>query len=113
MTTKLGISESNAGDASGQYLNSQKMPVVGWQLGLPVYGTYPNYFGMQNANTKNIKTEFTNESGETNSGISFDGNFRTSAWCAEPVVIRHAKVVDDLACSIRSIQSFASHHQQI
>ncbi|HLM18710.1 MAG TPA: ABC transporter substrate-binding protein [Acidimicrobiia bacterium] len=58
------ITESNAGDASGQYLNSQKMPVVGWQLGLPVYGTYPNYFGMQNANTKNIKTEFTSRNAD-------------------------------------------------
>jgi ABC-type branched-subunit amino acid transport system substrate-binding protein len=58
------ITESNAGDASGEYLNSQKMPVVGWQLGLPVYGTYPNYFGMQNANTKNIKTEFTSRNAD-------------------------------------------------
>ena len=53
------ITESNAGDASGEYLHDQKVPVVGWQLGLPVYGTYPNYFGMQNANTENIKEEFT------------------------------------------------------
>jgi len=58
------ITESNAGDASGQYLNSQKMPVVGWQLGLPVYGTYTNYFGMQNANTKNIKSEFTSRNAD-------------------------------------------------
>lgn len=58
------ITESNAGDASGQYLNGQKMPVVGWQLGLPVYGTYPNYFGMQNANTKNIKNEFTSRNAD-------------------------------------------------
>ena len=53
------ISNTNAGDASGEYLHGQKMPVVGWQLGLPVYGTYPNYFGFQNANTENIKEEFT------------------------------------------------------
>src|SRR6478752_4430415 len=58
------ITESNAGDASGEYLNGQKMPVVGWQLGLPVYGTYPNYFGMQNANTKNIKNEFTSRNSD-------------------------------------------------
>jgi branched-chain amino acid transport system substrate-binding protein len=58
------ITETPAGDASGQYLNEQKMPVVGWQLGLPVYGTYPNYFGMQNANTKNIKTEFTSRNAD-------------------------------------------------
>ena len=58
------ITESPAGDASGQYLNQQKIPVVGWQLGLPVYGTYPNYFGMQNANTKNIKTEFTSRNAD-------------------------------------------------
>jgi branched-chain amino acid transport system substrate-binding protein len=58
------ITETPAGDASGQYLNSQKVPVVGWQLGLPVYGTYTNYFGMQNANTKNIKTEFTSRNAD-------------------------------------------------
>jgi ABC-type branched-subunit amino acid transport system substrate-binding protein len=58
------ITESNAGDASGEYLHDQKMPVVGWQLGLPVYGTYPNYFGMQNANTKNIKNEFTSRNSD-------------------------------------------------
>jgi len=58
------ITESNAGDASGEYLNGQKMPVVGWQLGLPVYGTYTNYFGMQNANTKDIKTHFTSRNAD-------------------------------------------------
>jgi ABC-type branched-subunit amino acid transport system substrate-binding protein len=58
------ISNTNAGDASGEYLHDQKMPVVGWQLGLPVYGTYPNYFGMQNANTKNIKNEFTSRNSD-------------------------------------------------
>ncbi len=58
------ITETAAGDASGQYLHDQNVPVVGWQLGLPVYGTYPNYFGMQNANTKNIKTEFTSRNAD-------------------------------------------------
>jgi ABC-type branched-subunit amino acid transport system substrate-binding protein len=58
------ITESNAGDASGEYLHDQGLPVVGWQLGLPVYGTYPNYFGMQNANTKNIKNEFTSRNSD-------------------------------------------------
>jgi branched-chain amino acid transport system substrate-binding protein len=58
------LTESNAGDASGEYLHDQKIPVVGWQLGLPVYGTYPNYFGMQNANTKNIQTEFTSRNAD-------------------------------------------------
>jgi branched-chain amino acid transport system substrate-binding protein len=52
------LAESGAGDASGAYLNQQKIPVVGWQLGLPVYGTYTNYFGMQNANVKDIKTHY-------------------------------------------------------
>ncbi len=58
------VTESPAGDASGQYLHDQKIPVVGWQLGLPVYGTYTNYFGMQNANTKNIQTEFTSRNAD-------------------------------------------------
>lgn len=58
------ITNTPAGDASGAYLNQQKVPVVGWQLGLPVYGTYTNYFGMQNANTKNIKTDFTSRNAD-------------------------------------------------
>ena len=58
------ISESNAGDASGEYMNDQSVPVVGWQLGLPVYGTYPNYFGFQNANTKDIKTDYTSRNAD-------------------------------------------------
>ena len=58
------MAESPAGDASGQYLHDQKIPVVGWQAGLPVYGTYTNYFGMQNANTKNIQTEFTSRNAD-------------------------------------------------
>ncbi len=53
------ITETPAGDASGKYLNQQGVPVVGWQLGLPVYGTYTNYFGMQNANAKEIATTYT------------------------------------------------------
>ena len=58
------ISESNAGDASGSYLNDQGVPVVGWQLGLPVYGTYPNYFGFQNANAKDIKTTYSSRNAD-------------------------------------------------
>jgi branched-chain amino acid transport system substrate-binding protein len=58
------ITNTPAGDASGEYLHDQNVPVVGWQLGLPVYGTYPNYFGMQNANTKDIKTDFTSRNAD-------------------------------------------------
>jgi branched-chain amino acid transport system substrate-binding protein len=50
--------ESGAGDASGKYLHDQGIPAVGWQLGLAVYGTYTNYFGMQNANVEDIKTHY-------------------------------------------------------
>ncbi len=50
--------ESGAGDASGKYLHDQGIPAVGWQLGLAVYGTYTNFFGMQNANVKDIQTHY-------------------------------------------------------
>ena len=52
------LPESGAGDASGQYLHDQGIPAVGWQLGLALYGTYANFFGMQNANVKDIKTHY-------------------------------------------------------
>ena len=44
--------ESAAGDASGQYLHDQGIPAVGWQLGCRCTARTPNFFGMQNANTK-------------------------------------------------------------
>ena len=50
------LPESAAGDASGKYLHDEGIPAVGWQLGLALYGTYPNFFGMQNANVKDIQT---------------------------------------------------------
>jgi branched-chain amino acid transport system substrate-binding protein len=50
--------QSGAGDASGKYLFDEGIPAVGWQLGLAVYGTYTNFFGMQNANVKDIKTHY-------------------------------------------------------
>jgi branched-chain amino acid transport system substrate-binding protein len=50
--------ESGAGDASGKYLHDQGIPAVGWQLGLALYGTYTNFFGMQNANVKDIQTHY-------------------------------------------------------
>ncbi len=53
------LAGSVAGDSSGQYLNEQGVPVVGWQTGLPVFGTYKNYFGMQNAQTKDPANHFT------------------------------------------------------
>ena len=52
------LPESAAGDASGKYLHDQGIPAVGWQLGLAVYGTYPNFFGFQNANVKDIQTHY-------------------------------------------------------
>jgi branched-chain amino acid transport system substrate-binding protein len=50
--------ESPAGDASGKYVHDQGVPAVGWQAGLAVWGTYPNYFGFQNANVKDIQTHY-------------------------------------------------------
>ena len=52
------LPESAAGDASGKYLHDEGIPAVGWQLGLALYGTYPNFFGMQNANVKDIQTHY-------------------------------------------------------
>lgn len=53
------IPESGAGAASAPYLSQKGIPAVGWQLGLDIYGKYPNYFGFQNANAADLKTNYT------------------------------------------------------
>jgi len=58
------LAESANGDASAQYLNSKGMPVVGWQLGLPMYGKYTNVFGWANANAEDILHNYTSRSAD-------------------------------------------------
>ncbi len=53
------LTQSGAGAASAPYLNAKGIPVVGWQLGLDIFGKYPNYFGFQNANAADLKTNYT------------------------------------------------------
>ena len=53
------ISNSAAAPASAPYLNQKKIPVVGWQLGLDIYGKYTNFFGFQNANAADLVTNYT------------------------------------------------------
>ncbi len=45
------IENSPFGFSSAKYLNEQKVPVVGWHLGLKEFGTYPNMFGWRNSTT--------------------------------------------------------------
>jgi branched-chain amino acid transport system substrate-binding protein len=58
------LSQSAAGTGSAQYLNQKGIPVVGWQLGMDVYGKYTNFFGFQNANAADIKSNYTTRNGE-------------------------------------------------
>ena len=53
------LPESAAGAASAPYLSQKKVPAVGWQLGLDIFGKYPNFFGFQNANAADLKTNYT------------------------------------------------------
>jgi branched-chain amino acid transport system substrate-binding protein len=53
------LAESAQGAASAPYLSQKGVPVVGWQLGLPIFGQYTNYFGFQNANAKDIASNYT------------------------------------------------------
>lgn len=50
---------SSAGDASAKYLYDQGVPVIGWHLGLPAFGTYPNMFGWKNSAAKDGAASFT------------------------------------------------------
>jgi branched-chain amino acid transport system substrate-binding protein len=58
------LSQSAAGTASAPYLNQKAIPVVGWQLGMDVYGKYTNFFGFQNANAADLKTNYTTRNGK-------------------------------------------------
>jgi len=53
------LPNSAAEPASAPYLNQKKIPAVGWQLGLDIYGKYPNFFGFQNANAADLAHNYT------------------------------------------------------
>jgi len=53
------LAESTVGSASASYLGQNGVPVIGWPMGLPIYGAYPNYFGFQYANTKDVASNYT------------------------------------------------------
>jgi branched-chain amino acid transport system substrate-binding protein len=51
--------QSSAAPASAPYLDQKGIPVVGWQLGLDIFGKYPNFFGFQNANAADLASNYT------------------------------------------------------
>jgi len=53
------LAESAVGSTSAPYLSQHGVPVVGWPMGLPIYGTYANFFGFQYANTKDVASSYT------------------------------------------------------
>lgn len=53
------VANSNAMDASAKYLYDKGIPVVGWHLGLPAFGTYPNFFGWKNSSPKDGAASYT------------------------------------------------------
>jgi branched-chain amino acid transport system substrate-binding protein len=56
---------SAVGGASAPYLNQKGIPAVGWQLGLDIYGKYPNFFGFQNANAAELATNYNTRTAES------------------------------------------------
>lgn len=56
----FGIIEVSAGAAgSAQYLYDNKIPVVGWHVGVPAWGKYPNMFGYNNTVPANPDRDYT------------------------------------------------------
>jgi branched-chain amino acid transport system substrate-binding protein len=54
-----GVAEISSADAgSAQYLYDKKIPVVGWQLADPVWGSYPNMFGYRWSTPPDAGTNF-------------------------------------------------------
>jgi ABC-type branched-subunit amino acid transport system substrate-binding protein len=53
------VENSSAADASAKYLYDKGIPVVGWHLGLPAFGTYPNFFGWKNSAPKDGAANYT------------------------------------------------------
>lgn len=55
----FGIVElSSAADGSAQYLNTEKVPVTGWHVGVAAWGKYKNMFGYRNTQPKDPAETF-------------------------------------------------------
>lgn len=52
------LPESPAGAAGAPYLSQKGIPVVGWQLGLDIFGKYPTFFGFQNSNAADLASNY-------------------------------------------------------
>ncbi|GMU77826.1 MAG: hypothetical protein AMXMBFR46_06240 [Acidimicrobiia bacterium] len=53
------VENTSAADASAEYLYDKGIPVVGWHVGLPAFGTYPNFFGWKNSSPKDGASTYT------------------------------------------------------
>lgn len=58
------LTQTAAAAASAPYLNQKEIPVVGWQLGLDIFGKYANYFGFQNANAADLASNYTSRNAQ-------------------------------------------------
>ncbi|MFA5883968.1 MAG: ABC transporter substrate-binding protein [Acidimicrobiia bacterium] len=52
------VADSSAMDTSAKYLYDKGIPVVGWHLGLPSFGTYPNMFSW-NSVAQDVASSYT------------------------------------------------------
>jgi branched-chain amino acid transport system substrate-binding protein len=53
------IEVSSAADGSGQYLDDEGVPVTGWHVGSPVWGTHTNMFPWHNVSTTEAERQTT------------------------------------------------------
>ena len=66
------IENSPFGFSSAKYLNEQKVPVVGWHLGLKEFGTYTNMFGWRNSTTPDPANVYVTRTADVHEGARGD-----------------------------------------
>ncbi|MGH9027334.1 MAG: ABC transporter substrate-binding protein [Acidimicrobiia bacterium] len=103
----FGILEvDSAADGSAEYLFDEGIPVTGWHVGRPSFGTYPNLFSFNSFSpdegvTSTTQAEFIRENGGTKVAIVAGGNASSVAFAENATNVLESR--DDVEVVYRTI----------
>lgn len=103
----FGILEvDSAADGSAEYLFDEGIPVTGWHVGRPVFGTYPNLFSFNSfppdpGVTSTTQADFIEEKGGTKVAIVAGGNAPSVAFAENVTNVLESR--DDVEVVYRTI----------